>query len=721
MKNITSENPLFLGNEVIIKKGNKKIRKVVSEAENKIPPRPNKKFLWMRPALARYNMLSDSARKRKFWRNKINPPVLLSETAPTSSARALSNRILHEGYFQNEVNFEPVKNGDKRVGYRFSVELNQPYLLGDITFPEPTDDLSARIYESKEQSLLKPGDLYSLPTIKEERVRIDQHLKDHGFLYFNPEFLLMQADSVSADHRVNITVVVKPSTPPESRIPYTINNIYLHDGFNLEQQQPDTLAEDQVFLISTKHDLKFQTLRNGLFLKPGELYSSADFNRTIGYFNSLPIIRSTNIKFTKYQDQEQLDALVYFSKRKQFAYSAELNAIFRSTNYFGPGMIFSFVNRNVNYSANQLSVNLRGRFEVQIDDGQVNPAYELGLEVNYKMPRLYPRFLARKEKRKLPQTIVSTGYNLFNRLDLYRLNSLFLNLSYQWRTNQVMTHRVSPFESVFTQIPESSISDDFREYLDDNPGVRRSFEEQFVLGAAYEFTLDPLPAGNSDLFFQTGVDFAGNLLAGAYSITNADKDEEGQYTLFGVPFSQYVRTRVDFRYQVKLNNNSSIASRFLAGVGIPYGNSSILPYIRQFYVGGTNSLRSFIARSVGPGSEQPPEGYRDLTGDIRLEWNFEYRFTIAGNLKSALFVDMGNIWLFNEDPTRPDGNFKFNSFMDELAVSSGLGFRWDFDFVVARLDLAYTLRTPYLVKGHRWLKEFNLFDPTFNIAVGYPF
>jgi outer membrane protein insertion porin family len=156
-------------------------------------------------------------------------------------------------------------------------------------------------------------------------------------------------------------------------------------------------------------------------------------------------------------------------------------------------------------------------------------------------------------------------------------------------------------------------------------------------------------------------------------------------------------------------------------VGIPLNNSDVIPYIKQFYVGGTNSLRSFIARSVGPGSEVPPGGYNDLTGDIRIEGNLEYRFNLSGKLKGALFMDAGNIWLYKEDPSRPDGNFKFDTFIDEIAISSGWGLRWDFDFLVARLDFAYTVRTPYLPAGERWTTEYNFWKPAINIAIGYPF
>jgi len=178
---------------------------------------------------------------------------------------------------------------------------------------------------------------------------------------------------------------------------------------------------------------------------------------------------------------------------------------------------------------------------------------------------------------------------------------------------------------------------------------------------------------------------------------------------------------MDLHYYVNLNRYSKLVTRFSAGVGIPIGNSNILPYIKQFYVGGTNSLRSFIARSLGPGSELPPEGYNDQTGDIRLEANLEYRFTLAGSMKGALFMDAGNIWLFNDDPTRPNGSFHLDSFLDQVGISYGWGLRWDFDFIVARLDFAYTLRTPYFPVEDRWTDSFEFWDPVINIAIGYPF
>jgi len=721
MKNISVEDPLYIGNEIHFtekKAAHKKLNPIVKGV---LKPTPNNKFLWMRPALARYQMLSEKAKKKKFWKNKITEPIRLSQTNPIQVAAAIQNRIFHQGYFHNTVTYDTLPAGNRKAKYSYAITLRTPYRFASIDFPAPTNDLAQKIHASQPESLLKKGDIYTLETIKNERIRIDSRLKDEGYIYFNPEFISVKADSITGDHQIRADVTVKPETPPESRIPYTIRKVFIHDDYVLDNAISDTLVFDNFYLISHHKGLRFDALQQGIFLKPGELYSSTNYMHTIRYMNELPIIRNANMKFVPDGQTNELDVKLYLNQRKRYAYTAEFNTIFRSTNYFGPGVIFSYTDRNRNRGSEMLKLNLRGRFEVQIAEGKVNPAYELGLEVNYRLPRFYPAFLFNTAKKSLPKTNITAGYNLFNRLDLYRLNSVYTNFGYRWSKTDRVSHTFNPIEVIFTKIPESSKSDAFKDYLAENPGVQRSFDEQFIVGSSYEFTYQPAKNSRNDFFFRGGIDLAGNLLNGLYTAANAKQDSSGRYTLLGVPFSQYLRTRIDIRYSFNFKQQSKLVTRFSTGVGIPLGNSSVLPYVKQFYVGGTNSLRSFIARSVGPGSEVPPEGYRDLTGDIRLEGNLEYRFNLAGNLKGALFMDAGNIWLYNEDPSRPNGNFRFNKFVKEIAVSSGWGLRWDFEFIVARLDFAYTLRTPYKPEGERWATSFNFWNPAINIAIGYPF
>lgn len=278
-------------------------------------------------------------------------------------------------------------------------------------------------------------------------------------------------------------------------------------------------------------------------------------------------------------------------------------------------------------------------------------------------------------------------------------------------------------------------SDKFKEFLEDNPSIRQSFEEQFIIGGSYSFIINKLGDENvREYFLNAEVDFSGNLIVLFHNLfTNTEENSDNIVRVFGTPISQYSRIRTDFRYYFKTGEESRIATRLYAGLGIPYINSTVMPYIKQFYAGGTNSMRAFRARTLGPGSYYPEDDSEnilvDQTGDVKLEANVEYRFPIAGFLKGALFTDFGNIWLVNDDPLRPGGQFKMDKFYKEIAVGLGFGFRIDVDLIVVRFDWAIPARKPWLDEGERWVvDEINPFDRTWrrqnvlwNISIGYPF
>jgi outer membrane protein assembly factor BamA len=229
-------------------------------------------------------------------------------------------------------------------------------------------------------------------------------------------------------------------------------------------------------------------------------------------------------------------------------------------------------------------------------------------------------------------------------------------------------------------------------------------------------------------YFQSGIEFAGNTL----SLLSSDAPEGERNTFLGIAYAQYARTTADLRFYTNTGNYNQLVFRILAAVGIPYGNSNILPYRKQFYIGGSTSVRAFRYRSVGPGTYLPDSIdnnlFFDQTGDIKLESNLEYRFNIYKLLKGALFLDAGNIWLVNEDPSKPGGKFVFSDILSEMAVGTGFGIRLDASFFVLRLDLGMPLRKPFLPDNDRWVTdEINLKSPSWrrdnlvlNIAIGYP-
>jgi outer membrane protein assembly factor BamA len=256
--------------------------------------------------------------------------------------------------------------------------------------------------------------------------------------------------------------------------------------------------------------------------------------------------------------------------------------------------------------------------------------------------------------------------------------------------------------------------------VEGNVYVRKSFEEQTILGMMYDFIYDNTQRKKNGTYFQAIIGTSGNFASMVSNLAGNSKP----YKILDNVYSQFVKGSVDFRYFTRTIKKGFVF-RIYSGIGYSYGNSTVMPYIEQFYSGGTTSLRGFAARSLGPGSYKPDEinGIIDQTGDIKLEFNTEYRVPFSEMLHSALFVDVGNVWLLNEDEFRPGAEFDVDTFTSQLAMSTGVGLRFDFDFFIVRTDLGIPIRNTYKSETGYWMESFSeaLSEYRFNIAIGYPF
>ncbi|MEO8734264.1 MAG: BamA/TamA family outer membrane protein, partial [Flavobacteriales bacterium] len=471
------------------------------------------------------------------------------------------------------------------------------------------------------------------------------------------------------------------------------------------------------------------TITRGVFLNEGRHYSERAEDNTARYMQSYGVFRSVNITFTEDSLQPGIlktDVLLYPQKR--WSLFSELNGVAKSNNFVGPGVRVGLKDRDLFRGAETLSADLNGSFETQVAGAQKGTnAYEWGGTVTLKIPRIVPFQFLRTARASVPTTRIILGYGLFRRINLYGLESFNTSLNYTWKQNPRIWHEVDLLDVSYNNLYYSSA--DFTTFLNENPAIQQSFDQQFIIGTGYTFTITSKhrKALQGWVTASIGVDEAGNLLSGLYRLNGPRP--EGGYTMFGQVFSQYVRFRPELRYYQPLGGKGEImVTRLLVDLGLPYGNSVVIPYVKQFYSGGTNGLRAFRARSVGPGSYVSPENgdaLVDQTGDIKFEVNAEYRFTLAGYFKGALFADAGNIWLTHDDPQRPGGLFEWNKALSELAVGTGYGLRFDPGVIVVRLDIATPLRNPAFPAGDRWTFNHlqpNIFDNVvFNIAIGYPF
>jgi outer membrane protein assembly factor BamA len=327
----------------------------------------------------------------------------------------------------------------------------------------------------------------------------------------------------------------------------------------------------------------------------------------------------------------------------------------------------------------------------------------------------------------MPRTKASISYDILNRTKLFSMNSFSFNFGYNWKESARKEHELIPF--TVTYVNPINVTQEYLDSAKGNSTLLRAVEKQLILGSNYSYTYNSL-LGNmpaNGFYFNGMLDLSGNV-AGLLTSANAKK---GDTVKIGeVPFSQYTKVDLDFRWYRRVGGGKTIwANRIITGIGIPYGNSTVLPYIKQFFSGGNNSIRAFRSRSVGPGTflDTNATTFYDQSGDIRLELNSELRIPLSGIIHGAVFIDAGNIWLFNEDTTKPGGKFS-GDFLNQLAVGAGVGLRFDFNFLVLRLDLATPLRKPWL-QDKRWvLNQFNLKNRdwrrenlVFNLAIGYPF
>jgi outer membrane protein assembly factor BamA len=434
----------------------------------------------------------------------------------------------------------------------------------------------------------------------------------------------------------------------------------------------------------------------------------------------------------------RLDPHIYLTPLPIKNIRFELQGVSKSNNLAGPVFNSSFRNRNLFGGAELFTLSGEVGFEMPVGGGQSGTnSYEIGTRGELYLPKfLTPFRLENVSSLFVPKTRIVLGLSLLNRLQYYQLLSVDASFGYNWKESISKEHNFSLLSITLANL--TNATQKFNDLLNTNPLLKKSFEQQFIIGQNYSFTYnDQLEKEHKNhIYFKGSIDLSGNLLQLVQSLFIQHKaTPDTPYEIFGTAYSEYYKFDIDLRHYFNtIDQRASLATRLIAGIGVAYGNSAMLPYVKQFYIGGSNSVRAFGARALGPGSYRIPDSvasksFFDQAGDIKLEANTEYRFPIISILKGALFVDAGNIWLLREDPRRPGGKFSGKTFLDEIAVGTGFGLRLDLSFFILRFDLAFPLRVPYLPQGERWvIKKIDFGDPSWrknnlalNIAIGYPY
>ncbi|PRY08897.1 outer membrane protein assembly factor BamA [Pontibacter ummariensis] len=742
----------------------KRDQNLEAELARVVKPEPNTSFLGLYPKLWIYNTFyTEKDKGIKNWiQTKFGEePVLLSEVDTSALNEIMSNRLHNRGYFNNNIQSNAIVENQKAV-INWAAFIGEPYTIRNIeyTLVEP-DSLPARrdvpvyrdIQQTREGSLLETGTPYNLRTMIAERARIDSILKSEGYYYFSPDLLIFSVDSLIGDRQVDVLLRIKSSAPRRALHPYKIDDVYIFANYSLGDSLSvaDTIDYKGYHYIPNENYVRARHLLRGVFLEQDSLYTRQDVLLTTNRLLGLPAYKYVNVEFERDNlKNHMLDAYIYLTPALKKALRAEIKYVRKTNNFAGPGLSVSFRNRNAFKGSELLTVEGTARFETQVGGRSAGDApegvpvagnnslnsYELGIQAGITIPRIVSPFnLPNLRTLYVPTTAIAAGFNLLSRVEFFRMNSYNASYGYSWRPKQTLTHEISPINLQYVRL--SNVTEAFSEILETQPYLLRSFRNQFIIGPVYEltYTTQVFPERTHQVFNHLTIDVSGNVVSGIQSLLGAaPPTAEEPRTLLGQPYSQYSLFLNDFRYYWNITEESQLVARLVAGAGFTYGNSTVLPYVKQFSIGGPNSIRAFRARSIGPGTYNVPDEYAfayfDQLGDIKLESNLEYRFPIAGFFKGAVFVDAGNIWLMdeardNEGQEKPQ--FDPNTFLSEIAVGTGFGLRVDVDFFVVRFDVGIPVRVPYLPKGDRFvLGDFNgKFNGEngmlLNIAIGYPF
>ncbi|HLO44500.1 MAG TPA: BamA/TamA family outer membrane protein [Leadbetterella sp.] len=675
---------------------------------------------------------------RAWFKKKLSEePVFINSGLVDKNSENLQGILKSKGYFGANV-VGVMKSKRTLASAEYTVTLNRRFEIDSIIFLGEEGKFGEDFLRATAK--FKPGQYFDLAKLKQARVDVDKELRNEGYFYFKPDYVGIEADTTIKPQKVVLKVGPKPDIPTQAKRQFQINDIFVNIDTKTEvvsNSDPNSLDFFRgLILDDPTKKYKEAIFSDAIAFRPGTF-----FNNDLQAITNNRLIGLSNFKFIKshYEVVNRLDSTlidVYYNLQtnKRKSLRVEANAISRSSGLAGSQLSLNWQNINAFRGGEFFKLSLNGNFELQVGGNKANEYrdnYRLGADAQFNIPRFLAPFVKidPEVSKVLPKTQIKLGYESFIKTGLYNLNSARASLNYAWTRGRGIEHSLRPIG--VNLVKSSNISTVFIDEIFADPRLLIILENQFIAGGAYEITVSPKQYKRSNFSYRGSFDFAGNVFGLIDKIRN-NPEKSGQ--IFGENFSQFARLENDFRYKYDINSTITWANRGIVGLGVPYGNSLQLPFVSQFFVGGNNSLRAFKARGVGPGTYEKKgnaaeEFLGNNTGDIKLEFNTELRFKFNSFLNTALFVDAGNVWMYKDQYIYDEGSLFSKNFYKELAVGTGIGFRFDFTFIIFRIDVATPVVKPWLPVGEKWvLKDIKPFDKPWrkdnviwNFAVGLPF
>jgi len=724
-----------------------------------IRQKPNKKIFGVRFYLGLYNL---SNLKKEKWphtwlRNIGEEPVVYDSAATEKSREQVKSYIASRGFFDGKVS-DSVRTEKRKSEVFYDVKLKPPYTIRNLSFDIADTSIRALFYFDSVNCLIERGKSYDVDILQAERRRFERFIRNNGYYAFSADYISFLVDSTMGNHQVNIVYTVRNfmkadqynriSYVPHSK--YHIRNVYLYPEFipkdlieegDTYLKSMDTTNYQGYYFVSGKgrQPVKYDLILQSLYIIPGSGYNITNVEQTQSHLMTLKVYRLVNIYFKEAGDsgdpgsgELSLDCHIQLTPLSQQSFNIELEGTNSSGN-LGGAMNLIYQHKNLFRGAEQFNMKLKGAFEaVTQKNVDFRSSREFGFETSLRLPKFFLPFVKKEGiiRNFNPSTNILGALN-YQDVQLYTRKMANATFGYNWVAHKYQTDIVNPVQLNFIKLDR--IDPEFLASIETSSYLASSYKSVLILGGGYSFIFNnqKIQKKNDFWFLRVNAETSGNVLSLASRVAGAAR-KEGSYNIFGLSFAQYIRADLDIRYNINLNDVSSAVYRGFVGIGIPYGNSAAIPFEKQYFSGGANGIRAWQVRSLGPGSYYDPRIYEpsntrkliNQTADIKIEANAEYRFKLFWILEGATFMDAGNIWTIKKDDSRPGSVFRFDKFLDDIAVGTGVGFRFDFKFVIGRIDLGLKLRDPSIQSGSKWIFLNNNYPGqlvTYVLGIGYTF
>jgi len=715
-----------------------------------------------------YNKYSSKDSKFAKWMTKTfgRPPVLMSQVNPALRASVARSVLQNNGYFRGTVTYDeiPQKNPKKcKIGY--TVHLDSLFTLDSVSYVNFPDTLQALIDSTKSESLIPSGSAFSLSQLDGERSRISNLFRNNGYYYYNGDYASYLADTFQVADKVQLRFQLANNLSDEILKKWYVGNMAIQFRKNMREQLTDSIRRRHLILRynGDKPPMSPRMIFKDLKIRPRQQYSYDNYLESANKINAAGVFSSTDFNFTPRPDTDTLDLTINCVFEKPYDFYFECNAIGKTIGRFGPEAKIGFTRRNLFHGGEKLDINLHGSYEWEVNSERTGSTYQYGADASIEFPRIIApfynsdrirrdkngRFIRRRRPYAAPTTLAKVSTDIIRRPDYYKMHIVSGEWTYRWQPTFSSRHEFSPLTLKYQF--KNSTTAKFDSLMYNSSYISTSLDDYFIPKMRYTYTYNSPPNLRNPIRWETTIEEAGNALS-LLDMARGKSFDEKEKKLFKTPYAQFVHLETDLTKKWSLGKASSLVAHLNAGYIWSYGNSDIPPFSERFYAGGANSIRAFSVREVGPGAfdnygeKNRQMAYLLRNGDLKLIGNLEYRTPIFGNLHGAIFLDAGNIWCtknfigIDEDDIQQietsedfikvammmiwEEQMKFNTstFLDQIAIGTGFGLRYDLGFLVVRVDWGIALHYPYYTGSSGYFSAPSFKDRhTIHFAIGYPF